>query len=255
MRADEPNYYHILQVSPDASQAVVAAAYRRLARQYHPDLNSDPSAVVRMKELNVAFEGLGDPTKRAAYDARRLGLAFAQPVNHPQPPNGSSGSRAVGVMLCLIVSLAIGIPTAMVLMRDALGGSTDAPASALASAPVFDPAASSCLNQPPVTLDRIWQTSTANSQSDPARPPETVQIGLRDEYASPAETHLTEVNVIEPGGSSFTVAKVLDGGLWTYALYPTDFIGAPSLHAGAYTVIWEIAEGFVACNGFIVAAH
>ncbi len=255
MHADEPNYYDILQVSPDADQGVVAAAYRRLARQYHPDLNRDPSGVVRMKELNVAFEVLGDSAKRTAFDARRLGWAFEQPVGQPRPPYASSGSKAVGVMLCLIVSLAIGIPTAMVLIRNAVGGGQDVPASALASGPMFDPAASSCVNQPPVTLDRIWQTSAANSQSDPARPLETVQMGLRAKYGSPMETLLTSVRVVGPGGSSFTAAKILSGESWTYELYPTDFTGAPPLHAGTYTVVWEIAGGFVACDGFVVAAH
>jgi hypothetical protein len=255
MHTDESNYYDILQVSPDANQGVVAAAYRRLARQCHPDLNKDPSGAVRMKELNAAFEVLGDPAKRAAYDARRPGWAIAKQVGQPRPPNDSSGSRVVGVMLCLIVSLAIGIPTAMVLIRDAVGGNADAPGSALASGPTFDHATSSCVNQPQVTLDGTWQTSAANSQPDPARPLETVQLGLRDEYGSPAETHLTEARVIEPDGSSLTLAKVLNGGLWTYALYPADFIGAPRLHAGTYTVTWEVAGGFVACNGFVVAAN
>jgi curved DNA-binding protein CbpA len=222
---------------------------------YHPDLNRDPSGVVRMKELNAAFEVLGDPAKRAVYDARRLGWAFAQPAGQLRTPNGYSGSRAVGIMLCLIVSLAIGIPTAMVLIRNAVGGGADAPASALASGPIFDPARSSCVNQPLVALDRTWLTSATNDQSDPTRPLETVQIGLRNKYGSPAETHLTEARVVEPDGSSFTVAKVLNAGVWTYALYPTDFIGAPALHAGTYTVIWAIAGGFVACDGFVVAAH
>jgi curved DNA-binding protein CbpA len=252
MQGDEPNYYDILQVSPDADQGVVAAAYRRLARQYHPDLNRDPSAVVRMKELNVAFEVLGDPAKRAAFDARRLGRAVGQPRNH----NGYSGSRAVGAMLCLIVGLAIGIPTGMVLIRNAVGGGADPPASALGSGPVFDPAASSCLKQTPVTLDRIWQTSAANSQSDPARPPETFQIGLRDEYGSPTETLVTRARVLGPDGSAFTsAAKILSGQNWTYALYPADFVGAPPLQTGTYTVVWEIAGGFVACDGFVVVAN
>jgi hypothetical protein len=256
MHTAEPNFYHILQVSPDANQGVITAAYRRLARQYHPDMNEESSDAVRMKELNAAFEVLGDPAKRAAYDARRLGWAFAQPAGQKRTRDGSSGSRAVGVLLCLIVGFAIGIPTAMVLIRDAVGGSADAPASALASEPVFAPAASSCLNQPPVTLDRIWLTSAPNSQSNPVRPLETVQVGLRPQYGSPAETLLTSTRVVGPDGLAFTTAaKALSGENWTYALYPTDFFGAPPLHAGVYTVIWEIAGGFVACDGFVVEAN
>ncbi len=71
MNTNEPDYYEILQVSPGAEQEVIEAAYRRLARKYHPDVNSDPSAPGRMKQLNAAFAVLGDPTRRAAYDSHR----------------------------------------------------------------------------------------------------------------------------------------------------------------------------------------
>jgi hypothetical protein len=270
MHTDEPNYYDTLQISPDANQGAVAAAYRRLARKYHPDLNRDPSGAVRMKELNAAFEVLGDPGKRAAYDARRLGSTrefeitrpnqggppFAQSPRQPRPPRGSSGSRSVGLILCLIVSLAVGIPTAMVVIRGAVGGEAGALVAATSSQPIFDPATSGCVNQPPVTLDRAWQTSAPNAQSYPIRPLETVQIGLRDQNGSPMETLLTSAGVVGPDGSTFTAAaKVLSGQTWTYALYPADFAGAPPLQAGTYTVIWQIAGGFVACDGFVVQVN
>ncbi len=67
----EPNYYEILQVSPEAEHEVIGAAYKKLARKYHPDLNPDTTAANRMRDLNRAIEVLGDPHKRAEYDARR----------------------------------------------------------------------------------------------------------------------------------------------------------------------------------------
>jgi hypothetical protein len=62
------NYYQILQVDQAAEQEVVEAAYRRLARIYHPDINASYDATERMKRINGAYEILRDPGKRANYD-------------------------------------------------------------------------------------------------------------------------------------------------------------------------------------------
>lgn len=63
-----PNYYELLQVDPRASQEVIDAAYRSLARKFHPDLNKAPDAAAKMQQLNVAYATLSDPDKRAEYD-------------------------------------------------------------------------------------------------------------------------------------------------------------------------------------------
>jgi hypothetical protein len=65
------DYYAILQVSPDAEREVIDAAYRRLARKYHPDVYTEGDAAERMRQLNEAYEILGDPGKRAEYDRGR----------------------------------------------------------------------------------------------------------------------------------------------------------------------------------------
>ena len=66
-----PDYYTILQVTPTASQTEIKRAYRRLARQYHPDLNQQ-ALDKHIKQLNEAYKVLGNTTRRAAYDAQRL---------------------------------------------------------------------------------------------------------------------------------------------------------------------------------------
>ena len=62
------NPYEILQVAIHAEQEVIEAAYHRLARKYHPDVNFSVEANERMKELNWAYQILGHPIKKAEYD-------------------------------------------------------------------------------------------------------------------------------------------------------------------------------------------
>lgn len=71
-----PNPYRILQVDPEAEHEVIVAAYRRLARKYHPDVAAGPDAQVRMVRINQAWEILRDPVRRAAVD-RALARASA----------------------------------------------------------------------------------------------------------------------------------------------------------------------------------
>jgi len=61
-------YYRVLQVDPQAEAEVIQSAYRRLAAKYHPDVNKSPTTEAKMKEINAAYEVLGDPQKRAEYD-------------------------------------------------------------------------------------------------------------------------------------------------------------------------------------------
>src|SRR5579859_4391175 len=70
-RTSPPDYYKILQVDPLAEEEVIEAAYRRLARKYHPDVYAGPDASERMRELNLAYGVVGNVAKRRAYDAIR----------------------------------------------------------------------------------------------------------------------------------------------------------------------------------------
>src|SRR6201998_1872426 len=70
------DYYDVLGVARDADQDAIRRAYRKLARQYHPDLNSDSDAEERFKELGEAYEVLSDPDKRERYD--RLGANWRE---------------------------------------------------------------------------------------------------------------------------------------------------------------------------------
>lgn len=74
--------YVVLGLKPGAKEAAIRAAYRRLARQYHPDVNHTPSAAAQMLDINAAYELLRDPEQRAAYDAEQA-RPFAEPRGAP----------------------------------------------------------------------------------------------------------------------------------------------------------------------------
>ena len=65
------DYYQTLNIQPDAEPDEIRGAYRSLARRYHPDRNSDPSASLLMAAINEAYQILSDPRKRAEYDGKR----------------------------------------------------------------------------------------------------------------------------------------------------------------------------------------
>src|ERR1039458_1392984 len=76
------DYYEVLGVLRDADPDTIRRAYRKLARKYHPDLNSNGDAEERFKELGEAYEVLSDADKRARYD--RLGARWRE-AEHVAP--------------------------------------------------------------------------------------------------------------------------------------------------------------------------
>jgi curved DNA-binding protein CbpA len=78
MVSESIDHYRVLQVDPGADVDVIQAAYRVLARRFHPDLAGDDAM---MKRLNAAWEILGNKQRRAAYDLTRVG--GSQPATQP----------------------------------------------------------------------------------------------------------------------------------------------------------------------------
>src|SRR5436309_11863613 len=91
----EKDYYKILGVPESASQKDISKAYRKLARQNHPDANpGDASAEERFKEISAAYDVVGDDAKRKEYDEVRkmgpVGAAFGGGAGGPGGPGGAS---------------------------------------------------------------------------------------------------------------------------------------------------------------------
>lgn len=66
--ATKKDYYEVLGISKDATQEEIKKAYRTLAKKYHPDVSTDPNATEKFAEIQVAYDCLSDPDKRANYD-------------------------------------------------------------------------------------------------------------------------------------------------------------------------------------------
>ncbi|MDN3294329.1 DnaJ C-terminal domain-containing protein [Streptomyces ficellus] len=99
MATTNRDYYDVLGVSRNASTEEIQRAYRGLARRWHPDLNKDPGAEERFKEISEAYEVLSDPENRKRYD--RYGHAWQQVREDasagPGGPFGAGGGQRVYV--------------------------------------------------------------------------------------------------------------------------------------------------------------
>lgn len=131
-------HYDNLHVTPDADAQTIRQAYRRLSKQYHPDLNTDPDAHRIMQLINQAYEVLSDPQKRAEHDqwiaqqraAERLkaqvqamqqqyAAAQKQPAQYPPVPTAPAAAPPVpphktGLVilfsgLCLLLMVGLGL--------------------------------------------------------------------------------------------------------------------------------------------------
>lgn len=89
-----PDPYEVLGLSPTARPEEIRHAYRQLARRFHPDVNSDPGAEERFKELAMAFSVLTDPKRRALYD--EFGEASLRLGFNPDETRRSRQARRAG---------------------------------------------------------------------------------------------------------------------------------------------------------------
>ena len=93
--AEPIDAYKVLQVDPEAEDEVIQAAYRRLARKYHPDVpGGPPDASARMATINSAWALIATPAARAAYDRARAGAAG--PLSYRAAQQAADRARSAG---------------------------------------------------------------------------------------------------------------------------------------------------------------
>ena len=88
------DYYKVMGVARDATEAQIKQAYRKLARKYHPDVSKEKDAEARFKDVGEAYEVLRTPEKRAAYD--QLGANYAAGQEFRPPPDWGAGFETAG---------------------------------------------------------------------------------------------------------------------------------------------------------------
>ena len=249
------DYYEILQISPEAEKEVIEAAYRRLARKYHPDVNSDPHAPARMRQLNEAFEVLSDPIRRAEYDSTRASSDDSK-SDHREPRRHGSGRvnegrrpiQAKRMLVPAVFLSAAGVVVAILITVSTGGDDQSADA---APTPAFNSALRYCTDTPTPVIARTWQVSAPRGIPNPVRAGEAIELGLRNKFGTNAELYTAGATVIGPAGTASGTA-VVGSCEWARIVYPDEFVAARSLTPGVYTVVWEINGGFVACDGFTV---
>jgi len=94
--APRRDFYEVLGVARDAQPDEIQRAYRKLARTYHPDVNKDPAAEERFKEISEAYDVLSDPETRRRYDAFGDDFRRVPPDVDPETWNRQRAARANG---------------------------------------------------------------------------------------------------------------------------------------------------------------
>jgi curved DNA-binding protein CbpA len=148
-----PDPYKILQVDPEAEDEVIAAAYRRLARKYHPDTATGAESVGRMEAINAAWEVLGDPKRRAAHDRQRAvqaAMSRASAASAGSWPGAGGPTGPTG---------AAGTPGST---SESSGDGAARPGTRSGAAPGGARPASSSRPNEPETVSRDWTTGRSS---------------------------------------------------------------------------------------------
>ncbi len=190
--------YATLGVEPGATLEQIEVAYRRLARQYHPDVNPSPEAATRMRAINQAYRELRDPLRRAEYDRRRVQVGratsaeqgaawekFAQwdtprhapPAPPPAAPTWHMPSVSLSVIVgAVLVLLLAGLVLVFNSSRPSATAQGVAPTTVMApliTTPTVGATVTTGSAQPNVALAAVEPTRTATRPATATIPPPT----------------------------------------------------------------------------------
>jgi hypothetical protein len=234
------DFYAVLGVEPDASQAHIKSEYRWLAKKFHPDTNQgDSRSAKRFQEINEAYGVLSNPTLRAAYDSSRPGPAegfssgspgYSKPAPEEPPPptetTNSSPRRSSGAAKqpaslssgAILALTSVGIVVVTVLAFSSLGANSN---SATTEAKVSSSAASS--PDPEVPTDSSGTLDLSGACSPSGNTVESITFSgdfgqaPTVTFDEPLQVDATERTVIIEGTGG--TVKNGDDVLIDYALY------------------------------------
>ena len=92
----EDDFYQLLEIDRSANDEEIKRSYRRLARELHPDTNSDPAAEERFKKITVAYETLRDPERQSGWNPCRRSACSNRCVPSKYPSPCSSVGKCEG---------------------------------------------------------------------------------------------------------------------------------------------------------------
>ena len=204
--------YEILQLDPSAEPKVIQAAYQQLALKYHPDKNKSPEAEAIMKQLNRAYEVLGDPERRAAYDqARRHRTPRSTTSDYPVPrqpvgttaTNGTSWRRLLRARVLTWSAFGAAILSVMVLVilynpdgdgngspSDSLSGEIIPPSQNVIPAPGSTPTTTPAPILIPTTTPTLMLAPTPTSTLSPTPAAQLTRTPISVPGAIPTPTAL-----------------------------------------------------------------
>lgn len=139
--ANTDDLYEVLQVQDSADPEVIDAAYRSLARKYHPDVNNSSDAKERMQRINNAYNVLRDPWKRSVYDQKRHADSRTerqrqQETEVRQPSSNTQESSRKPARLAIVLGILSTLALALILSvekRSNGTANTSTPRSALSN--------------------------------------------------------------------------------------------------------------------------
>lgn len=200
--------YEVLQVSPSASSEVIEAAYRRLARIHHPDVNSSPNSNEMMRRLNHAYQTLSDSKERLAYDWARS--SPVQQQGRSGGPGQSKPSKSplfapITVALLVVFFAAVALTQGYVPIPSFGSGSDPLPMGLAVASPTPETLVASPTPTATVEpLETLEPTATPVPPASPTpepTPAEATEVTPREQIAqllasmAPGDTAAIEVSV------------------------------------------------------------
>jgi DnaJ domain len=210
----DPDYYELLEIPVNAKPKEIIATYRRLARQFHPDVVSDPAAIEYMRTLNRAVEVLGDPEKRKEYDRQRLQALAREALA------GESGARGSATRPPTPPRPSTGVPLsrAMVHRNTAVGRPIVTPAKPTPiKPPIFPALVSTAFALGALLGIAILTLFVSGDSPEPAAQTESTINSQPSHAASPSATPAVAAAVESPDPSTTNVSLVgeqISPGIW-----------------------------------------